>query len=309
MANRQEIDSALLNLLQNRKLQAVPKRRAFPSLLKPFKRIKSFARHHLKMINRDKTINAIQQLSAFTIIKPLHDFRGTFELSSKSNLTMMLLENSFECDLIPFFEKILHQGAHFIDIGANVGLYTTLSAKLVGHTGKVLAIEPNPFVFNLLESNIRRNQLDNVILFNGAATSEPGVYNLNAPEGCPEYSSLGAIVHPHAPDEIKQIRVRGETIDYLVSANNLTPIFMKIDVEGAEGVVLSGAKSILEKYRPYILSELDDRLLKELNWNSNKVVKLLEDSGYVVFDTMRGSQKSSRNLDEKFIGEIIALPA
>jgi FkbM family methyltransferase len=305
MANRKEINTDLLKLLQTRKVQTAPK--GHPSL-KLFKRINNFVFHKLKMNNRKKIINAIQRLSALTIVKYLHDFRGTFELISMSNLTMMILENSFELDVIPFFEKILRQGDQFIDCGANVGLYTNLSSKLVGQQGKVLAIEPNPFALKLLESNIRRNQLDNVILFNGVATSESGFYNLNATEGCPEYSSLGSIVHPHAPKEIRQVTVKGETVDNLVSAHNLNPILLKIDVEGAEGLVLSGATMVLEKYKPYILSELDDRLLKELSWDAMKVINLLEEFDYDVFNANNGAALSSNQLDSTFVGEIIALP-
>jgi len=140
MSYQQEISRELLELLQSRNYHAVHEEQAFPSALRPFKRIISFVRHHIKLNKRRKLLEAIHRLSAHSIVKCVDDFRGTFELISESNLTLMILENSYEVDLIPFIEKILKHGDHVIDIGANVGLYTNLSAKLVGPAGKVLSI-------------------------------------------------------------------------------------------------------------------------------------------------------------------------
>ena len=261
---QQELNKKLIELLNARKTYSSKKSDLLHSIsTNTFGRVESYIQHKLKMHGRNNVIAAIEKLNAITIVKAVPEFRGIFEMFAKSNLALMVLENSYENTLIPFIENILMNGGDVIDIGANVGFYTNLSSKLIGAHGKVLAIEPNPFVFSLLESNTKRNKLDNAILYNGVATAETGIYALNATEGCPEYSSLGTIIHPHAPKEIKKISVQGETIDNLVSEYKLSPILLKIDVEGAEGIVLSGAQKILKKYKPYILSELDDRLLKQ----------------------------------------------
>src|SRR5271157_1217991 len=309
MSRRQEISRDLLKLLQERSLRSLHESNALVSRLKrPLDRIRSCTRYKAMMNNRNSFVEAIERLSALTIVKDVPDFHGTFEMISKSNLGLMIVEHSYENALIPFIESILKHGDHVIDVGANIGLYANLSSKLVGQQGKVLAIEPNPFILKLLESNIRRNQLDNIILFNGVATSEPGFYKLNATEGCPEYSSLGSIVHPHAPKEVKQVTVEGETLDNLVSKHNIDPIFLKIDVEGAGGIDGYDNTMVLEKYKPYILSELDDGLLKELKWDASKVLNLLEKYNYDVFDSHNGSSLSSAHSDRPFIGEVIALP-
>jgi len=309
MSSRQKTTNNVIMLLQERSGRATYKGRASgPGLKRLLTGIKGRIRYMATVKNRNEFARAFERLSALSIVRAVPAFRGIFELTAKSNLTLMLLENSFELHWIPFVEKILKKGDHFIDVGANVGLYTILSAKLVSEKGRVLAIEPNPFVFDLLESNMMRNGLKNTILYNGVAASEPGFYKLNATEGCPEYSSLGTIVHPHAPNEVKEVRVRGETLDNLVSSNGLNPILLKIDVEGSEGLVLSGATSVLQKYRPYILSELDDRLLKELGWDAGRILGLLASYDYDVFEADTGSALSATHLNGPFIGEIVALP-
>jgi|GEM_PF-577404 len=260
-------------------------------------------RHKQRIFN-----NAIQLLKADYIVRSVPEFRGVFELDVSSTLSKMVLNEGYEREIIPFFEAILSDGLHVVDIGANIGLYTVLAAKLVGNSGKVLAVEPVPSIFRLLFSNIKRNGLENVFIFDGVVASQNGDYNLNFVEGSPEYSSLAKIVHPHAPNNIKQITVPGETLDNLVRINGLNPSLVKIDVEGAEGLVLSGADVVLKTCRPIILSELDDRLLKELNWDSQKVISLLEKYNYNVFDAYNGLALSSKQLDRAFVGEIIALP-
>jgi hypothetical protein len=102
--------------------------------------------------------------------------------------------------------------------------------------------------------------------------------------------------------------VSGETLDNLVRINGLNPSLVKIDVEGAEGLVLSGADLVLTNNRPIILSELDDRLLKELNWDSQKVISLLESYQYKIFDAHNGIEIKTSTFKPPFIGEIICLP-
>ena len=257
--------------------------------------------------NQAKITNAINLLKANHIVRPILEFRGTFELDVRSNLTHMVLNEDFGREIIPFLEAILKPGQQFIDIGANIGLYAILASQLVGDRGRVLAIEPVPSVFSLLSSNITRNNLRNITLFNGVVTAQSGTCHLNIVEGSPEYSSMGSIVHPHAPNKIQELTVLGETLDNLVSENGLDPVLVKIDVEGAEGLVLSGADFVLRNKRPAILSELDDRLLKTLNWNSRQVIRLLEDYQYTVFDANNCNKLSSDKSVQPFIGEIVAV--
>ena len=61
-----------------------------------------------------------------------------------------------------------------IDLGAHIGYYTLLLARLVGPTGRVLAFEPDPDNFALLSRNVEMNGYANVELFNAAASDRPG---------------------------------------------------------------------------------------------------------------------------------------
>ena len=88
--------------------------------------------------------------------------------------------------------------------------------------------------------------------------------------------------------------------DNLVDRYNLNPGMIVIDVEGAEDLVIQGALNTIQKSHPFIISELDDVLLKKLNSNSNKVICFLESLGYEVKDV------NSDKINFPFSGNIIA---
>ena len=118
---------------------------------------------------------------------------------------------------------------------------------------------------------------------------------------------MGAIVHPHAPRDVSTLRVSGTTLDILVDRHGLEPCFVKIDVEGAEGLVLEGARKTIQRFRPAILSEIDDRLLGTLGYTSSRVWRALEESRYRVLDLSDGAECAS-DRGGVFVGGVLALP-
>ena len=185
-------------------------------------------------------------------------------------------------------------GDDAIDAGANIGLFSVYLASLVGSHGRVLAIEPSPAILPSLRRNLERNGASNVIVHQGLVADEAGEREFHSVNASPEYSSMGAIVHPHAPRDVSTLRVSGTTLDILVDRHGLEPCFVKIDVEGAEGLVLEGARKTIQRFRPAILSEIDDRLLGTLGYTSSRVWRALEESRYRVLDLCRWNRVRQR---------------
>src|SRR3546814_8596085 len=80
-----------------------------------------------------------------------------------------------------------------------------------------------------------------------------GMAMLNVVKGREEYSSMAGIVHPSAVGEVTEsINVKTRTIDSLVAEHGLRPALLKVDVEGAEGMVFAGAERTLKEHRPEI---------------------------------------------------------
>lgn len=115
-----------------------------------------------------------------------------------------------------------------------------------------------------LSINIKLNQVeDRVIIYEGVVSNRIGVTEIKTIEGKEEYSTLCVLNHPSITrDHYVLEKVNTTTVDELIARYSLDPGFMKVDVEGAEHLVFDGARSVLNKHRPIILSELNNFLLK-----------------------------------------------
>jgi FkbM family methyltransferase len=143
----------------------------------------------------------------------------------------------------------------FVDIGANVGYFTTMAARAVGPRGRVLAVEPEPHNFELLSSNVVDNGLDCVDLVQAALGSTRGEASL----------FLNADNHgdhrlwSNSPDAVgrQTMTVPTWTLDELVAAHDLDHVdVVKIDVQGYEHEIAKGMIDLLESAdRLSILSE------------------------------------------------------
>jgi FkbM family methyltransferase len=150
---------------------------------------------------------------------------------------------SYESEKQKLFESKVRPGDTVFDIGANVGFYTLLASDLVGDAGYVYSFEPVPRNTGFLNEHLRLNRVGNVEVIEAAVSDRSGHTYFDDTPG----SAMG---HLAAKGRLK---VRTVSIDALVSESKvLPPNCMKIDVEGGEFLVLSGAKSTLNDYQPII---------------------------------------------------------
>jgi FkbM family methyltransferase len=163
-----------------------------------------------------------------------------------------------EDDIIKRFTP--KKGDIVIDIGAHIGLYTIISSKRVGANGKVVAIEADPSNFEMLNSNIKLNQLTNVTPLNYAVYSKETKVKLYLPSGESGFTKYNTIMPNWINTQEKFVEVNANTLDYLLQLNKIRQEevnWIKIDVEGAEFEVLKGATNVLSKSKDVaILMEL-----------------------------------------------------
>jgi len=178
----------------------------------------------------------------------------------------------FETNLV---KKSIKKGDVVLDIGANIGYYTLVFAKLVGEQGKVFSFEPEPFNFNLLKKNVEINNYQNVILQNSAVSNSEGKIKLYL-----SHEQSGT--HRIYPSEIcskDYVEVKMMRLDDYFKKNSLAEkiSFIKIDVEGAELGVLEGMESLLEQNKNLeILIEFIPPYIKEFGSNPMDLLNLLE---------------------------------
>ncbi|GCC50604.1 hypothetical protein SanaruYs_08190 [Chryseotalea sanaruensis] len=174
------------------------------------------------------------------------------------------------------FVKYVKNNSVVFDIGAHIGYFTCLAAA-IAKSGQVHAFEMDDKCKNIIERNIEINRFTNVKLNNVAVSNKAGqikIPHLNQPS--PGLS-------------IKRVSGQFDTvasvsIDSYISENNLIPDFIKIDVEGAEWMVLQGMKGMLQKIRPILLIEFHIEILAfDYDTNYQHILKFLSELGYQLF--------------------------
>jgi methyltransferase, FkbM family len=241
-----------------------------------------------------------------SLVAKIKDIPGKFEIDARSHiLKKILINKSYEPVIVSIIKANLIPDKDAVNVGANIGIYAVLLASLINMDRKVLAVEPTPLAFRYLTNNFKRNDLDSkVVLYNGICTDKKGKYDLNIIEGKEEYSSIGESFHlTKIKEKIVKVKVEGDTINNLVTFYKLNPGIIVIDVEGSEMKVLKGASDILIQYKPIIILELVDDLLKNQESSSKEVIDFLEKSGYIVCDVA-----SNKKAGYPFSGNIIARP-
>ena len=190
----------------------------------------------------------------------------------------ILLEGGWDPLLTDFTKQALAEGSVFIDVGANAGYFTLIAAQCVGNSGKVLSIEPNPSVAKQLRVNVERSRLSNVIIEEVACSDSPSMMTLYIPD----QSKLGqASLSKANAGGIESVEVRSATLDQLILDHTLEKVtFVKIDVEGAELMVLRGMTETLRRSKPIIVLELEPDLLADLGTTKDEVIAFLSSFSY-----------------------------
>lgn len=184
-----------------------------------------------------------------------------------------------------FVDRSVKPGMTFVDIGANIGWFSTRAARLVGTEGKVISFEPRKQTYKALCRSMHDNGFDAYFeSYNAALGSEPGEmmigwsHNSDNPGGTwtlPEgwlqeqFRNAGAELQPTPVLTLDDV-IRDRKVD-----------FIKIDIEGAEPLAFDGASNVLRSSRPLIMSELNPRALQAVSNRTPKgFVDYMKDHGY-----------------------------
>ncbi len=211
----------------------------------------------------------------------------TPEIKQNANGIWMLEgEQLWDSDLLPIILEHINPGDTVIDAGAWIGGHAMAYAKKVGVNGAIWAFEPNPYAFTCLNRNTTR--FINVRCDQIALGNQFGSAAFSAKIGWYDSGYVGA------NEVIATVNLR--PLDHYDTAPN----FIKIDVEGCELKVLTGAAITIEKHRPELVIEINKPALNRQGNSSTEVFEFLRQRNYG-FDAIG----DARNLD---IYNILALP-
>jgi FkbM family methyltransferase len=230
------------------------------------------------------------------------------------NSRALFITGTFEPSEMSWLADNLKDDMVFIDVGANIGIYTMFAAKLVGAGGRVLAVEPSEREFQRLSFHVVLNDLGNVTCLRFAAADKMGVGKLKvASEEKSGQNTLGKFV-TETTELLRVETVRMYPLDRVIAEHKLARVdVVKIDVEGAELRVLRGLASTIERWRPKLLIELAPDALAAQNTSSEALVEWLRDSRYELFEFSRTTgalQKfGSASVEHTTSKNFVAVPA
>jgi FkbM family methyltransferase len=188
-------------------------------------------------------------------------------------------EGNYEPLTTEVIKKEVKRGNTILDIGANIGYFTLIFARLVGKEGKVFAFEPETNNFTFLKKNIRRKRLQNVTLIQKAVSNETGkarlylcAYNVGNRMICNSGEGRMYI-------EVETVRLD----EYFKNYGNID--FIKMDIQGAEWIALEGMLNLLRKNKNLkIIIEFTPDNLKKFGVEPQELPKLLLEHGFKLYD-------------------------
>ena len=193
-----------------------------------------------------------------------------------------ILEGGYENAECNFGRRFLKPGMTVLDIGAHCGFHTLLFSKSVGRCGRVLAFEPSRSNRKRLRVNLAMNFCRNANVLPWALGEEDGSATLYVVEGNTVLNSLRP--QPNARSATPT-RVAVRPLDKVLGELRVEKVdFVKLDVEGAELAVLSGATRLLDTApRPVILCEVQEETSRAWDYSSRQIIEQLHARGFVWF--------------------------
>lgn len=193
-------------------------------------------------------------------------------------------------DTAQFITRFLRGGDTFVDVGANIGLYTLPASRIVKNTGRVIAVEPSPINRARLQENLALNNISTVHIEACALGESPGELS---------FSDEDALAHVELNGSGPKVPVK--TFDSIAPQNEIA--LMKVDVEGFELSVFRGAIETIKAGRlPVILFEMNHSYLR-YGVTDDDIFTFLRSAGYEI---ARYEHDSRRVVHDHLEGDVVA---
>ena len=197
-----------------------------------------------------------------------HGYLMTLDLTDWAQRCTWFLARYYELDTQLVMRGLVKPGDTVIDIGANIGMITLLASRLVGPTGRVLSFEPNPNPRARLERHVEINDITNVEIYDVALSEAAGESDLTV---LGTHDGIGTLADVSGSTEQAAVhRIRTVRGDDILPSELSGQVLMKLDIEGHEPYALRGLARTIDRYRPYILTEVETAHLRRAGSRTRK---------------------------------------
>ncbi len=205
-----------------------------------------------------------------------------------------------EMALLP---RLVEEGDHVLDIGANFAYYSTRLSALVGEAGKVSAFEPIPFTHDVCAALLKKFSATNVTLFQKGVGARDDQVAFSVP--LQDFGAMSA-GQAHMAERNNELEGKEDyysftrateftchvvALDDFLTLGERPLSFVKIDIEGAEFYALQGMRRLLEEHRPVVLIEIQPFFLRGFGIEESALVELIDQLGYDLYLYLKGSGK------------------
>jgi FkbM family methyltransferase len=206
------------------------------------------------------------------------------------------LSGKYEPCTTAVLRRLLKPGQTFIDVGANIGLFTTLASRWVGPRGQVIAFEPSQRELARLRGHVDHNACENVRVVASALGAHEGTAVLHVADvSCGGLNTLQSRFMYDTVEEAYTETVSVERLDDDIQRHNVSAVdVIKIDVEGAEHDVIDGARDTIGRYRPALLIETVTTASAGPSPGQRRTEAFLRDLGYALVAIDAESGKLTR---------------
>lgn len=268
---------------------------------------------YIKTLRRNKFVHQGLYAVARGIFFPAWESILAFRTHPDDPLAVRfsMLSGEYEKETVELIRHLVKPGMTALDIGAHIGYYTRILAKLVGISGKVVAFEPHPETFRLLTRNTARFR--NVNALNVAAADEEAILTLYDGQletgmsglcDLDEYrqwtSSLSTEFTPRAKQghPIQSFAVKARLVDQCLQDLGITSVdFIKMDIEGAEMKALKGMNKLIgSSPNLAMVMEFNPRLLQAFGVSPQETIEALRFYG---FRSIKVISKRPMPIDER----------
>jgi FkbM family methyltransferase len=214
-------------------------------------------------------------------------YDSIFELDLQDHIQRNVFLGVYEPKETQLLMSLLKPGMTFVDVGANIGYFSSLASKLVGKDGKVYAFEPSPYAFQRLVKMVESSSVKNIYPLPFALSDSPGTLRLPVPAPGNHTPSL---LDKNAPNTIA---VQVETLDHCLRANGVSRVnLLKVDVEGFELKALAGAESFFrEGAIENVVCEFNEYWLNEAGTSSEELYEFFLQRNFMCVNSKPKFQK------------------